>query len=98
VDAHYTDADFCVASAADYLGISEYSTGKLLRNIYGANFRRVINEKRIAYAKMLLMSSDESVGEIGRMSGFMSTSYFIKVFRDSENITPAQFRQIANEN
>ena len=93
VDLHYIDSTFSVTSTAEYLGISEYSTGKLLRNIYGANFRRVINEKRVSYSKELLMTSTQSIGEIGKSSGFTSTSYFIKVFKDLEGITPTQFRE-----
>ena len=94
VDSHFTETTFSIASTSEYLGISEYSTGKLLRNLYGSNLRRFINEKRISYAKELLITSQYSISEIGQKSGFSATSYFIKVFKDLEGITPTQFRDL----
>ena len=93
VNEHFSDPDFCVTSAAAFLGISEYATARLLRNVFGANFRRIINEKRIDLAKNLLLSTDYPVNEIAKQAGYMSTSYFIRVFRESVGITPNQFRQ-----
>lgn len=97
VDEHFRDPTFGVSSTAEYLGISEYSTGKLLRNVYGANFRRIINSKRVEYAKNMLITTDESIAHICKQAGFMSTSYFIKVFRELESITPSQYRNASNK-
>lgn len=92
IEEHFTDPSLSVTSLAEELGTSEYTAGRLIRNIYGPNFRRIINEKRLAYAKALLLTSDYPVSEISKMSGFQSSSYFIKVFKQMEGSTPAQYR------
>lgn len=93
IEQNFTNPLLSITSLAEELGTSEYTAGRLIRNIYGPNFRRIINEKRLAYAKALLLTSDYPVAEISKMSGFQSASYFIKLFKQTEGITPAQYRE-----
>lgn len=51
---------------------------------------------RISKAKEFLLTTNLSVDEISDLCGFCNTSYFIDVFRKSENITPFKFRQQTN--
>lgn len=96
-DEHFRNADFGVTAVAGHLEISEYMAGKLLRETYGANYSRLINERRVEYAKELLLSTDESIATVAELSGLRSSSYFIRIFRSSEGITPSAWRQYMRE-
>lgn len=92
IDDHFLDMDISITSVSESIGLGEYTTGRLLKNIYGDNFRHIINMKRLEYAKELLLTSDRAINDISTECGFSSPSYFIKVFKDFEGITPALYR------
>ncbi|MBL8026954.1 MAG: helix-turn-helix transcriptional regulator [Fibrobacteres bacterium] len=48
---------------------------------------------RISKAKELLLNPKLTVSEIGYKLGFSNISYFIKVFRELEEMTPLEFRE-----
>ena len=93
IDSHYTEADFGVSSVAEFLGISVPSASKTLKQMFGVNFKKIINEKRLDQAREMLTKSDVSVADISTKLGFYSTSYFIRIFRESTGMTPAKYRK-----
>lgn len=48
---------------------------------------------RLQYAKQLLNSTNDGIEEIALKSGFCTGSYFCKLFRRYEGITPTEFRK-----
>lgn len=52
-----------------------------------------LREKRLSYASQLLLSSNDTVGDICIASGFLNTSHFIKTFKEKYNRTPNQYRK-----
>lgn len=95
LEDNFLDPNFSITAIADYIHLSEYTTSKLHKQIYGEPFRHTINAKRVDYARELLVSTDKSINVISQEAGFTSPSYFIKVFRDFEKITPAKYRELA---
>ncbi|SFZ89371.1 Pimeloyl-ACP methyl ester carboxylesterase [Flaviramulus basaltis] len=53
---------------------------------------RWIKEKRLDYAKKLLLESDLNVNQICYESGFINNSHFIKSFKGKFKLSPNQFR------
>lgn len=51
-----------------------------------------IAKRRIQAAKELLTGSDITIDEIAAATGFCSASYFCKLFKRYEGITPSYFR------
>lgn len=49
--------------------------------------------QRLSNAKKLLLYTDISISDIALKSGFSSFSYFSKIFKEKENISPYQFRK-----
>ena len=62
---------------------------RLVGRTPAAEIRRV----RIEEAKRLLVESDRSIANIGRVSGFSHQDLFSRVFRRSVGLTPSQFRR-----
>ena len=58
-----------------------------------ANYQK---KARISKAKAYLLTTDLSIEEISDRCGFCNPSYFIDVFKGSEQITPFQFKQRTN--
>lgn len=53
---------------------------------------RWIIRQRLEHARLLLLTTDKSVSEIGYECSFPNTSHFIKLYRKQFRVTPAAFR------
>ena len=53
----------------------------------------VIQQKRIALAKAMLYLDDMSVEEVSVAVGFNNFSYFCRVFRQVEGMSPTEYRE-----
>ena len=59
----------------------------------GETFTDYVNRRKVEWAKQKLRDSAESVSSIAFELGYVDTSYFIKVFKKFEGITPLAYRQ-----
>ena len=59
----------------------------------GETFTDYVNRRKVEWAKQKLRNSAESVSSIAFELGYVDTSYFIKVFKKFEGITPLAYRQ-----
>lgn len=91
-EENYCNPDYGTAFVAENLDIQEYQAGKLLREVYGVNYSRLINERRVERAKELMLGTNDTLGMIAESVGFQSASYFIRVFRSIEDVTPSVWR------
>lgn len=89
---HYRD-DIEISELAAISNITQSHFCRMFKSLTGLRPVEYITRLKIARAKMLLVSSDISVGEVASYVGYGSVSYFIKQFRISEGITPADFRE-----
>lgn len=63
-----------------------------LPNTSRRDFSDYLNRYRLEQAKLLLIETGETVGDIGLRVGFNSPQSFIRVFKRYEGETPGQFR------
>lgn len=73
-------------------GVSKQHLCRLFRSLLSTRPMEYIAKRRIQAAKELLMQTDMSVEDIAWETGFCSGSYFTKLFRRYEGLTPSQFR------
>ncbi len=92
INSHFTDPLLNMDMVADYMGVSVFTASRIFKSVVGINFRQYLNDLRIEYAQELLLTTEFSVSEISKKSGFSSASYFISTFRKAEDITPNAFR------
>lgn len=59
----------------------------------GRNITDVINERRVELAKIYLRNPRYSITQVAYEAGFSDASYFGKVFRKLEGMTPGQYRK-----
>lgn len=53
--------------------------------------------RRLIHARLLLISTDKSISQIGTECSFPNISHFIKLFRKQYDMTPAQYRMMHRE-
>lgn len=91
INSNYTSAitmnDLCAVS-----GVSKQYLCLLFRNTLNSRPMEYIAKRRIQAAKELLTSSDKTVEEIACETGFCTASYFCKLFKKYEGITPSHFK------
>lgn len=63
------------------------------RRRFGVSFKQYLLAKRLSAAKGYLKYSAMSVREIAERTGFETTSYFVRIFRRAEGISPLAFRK-----
>lgn len=87
-----------LSDAAALVCLSPSHLGRIFREEMNCGFCDFLNRVRVDKSKMLLLSGDMSIAEISRLVGFTDQSYFNKVFRKSEGMTPNKFREKGGEN
>lgn len=59
----------------------------------GISLSEYVNQERLNQARNLLLTTDLPVSEVAIQSGFPNISYFSKLFREKEGLTPLQYRK-----
>ena len=81
----------------DYVASKVYLSPKYLSRLFkeekGLNFTQFVNDCKMEEASRLLANTDKTLEEIIAVIGFNSTNYFIKKFKESYDVTPAQYRR-----
>lgn len=94
IDDHYNEPMTLNALSAE-LGLSPQYTCHLFQKSFGLRPFEYINRYRLRRAKELLLQEPHlDVKDIARAVGYEHTSYFIKLFKQQEGITPSAFRRI----
>ncbi|HTG71565.1 MAG TPA: helix-turn-helix transcriptional regulator [Candidatus Udaeobacter sp.] len=75
-------------------GYSPYHFLRLFQQVMGKTPNHYVTESRIDAAKLLLATTALSVTEIAVRCGFAQASYFIRVFRLAEGVSPKMYRTI----
>ena len=64
---------------------------------FSRNFTEYLTAIRIEHAKKMLVESDADMELISQQSGFSSSSYFIRTFRETLGLTPGQYRKKSHQ-
>lgn len=92
LEEHYAEK-ISLDELSEYFFISKYHLLREYRRFFGTTITSALTEKRLSHAKSLLRFSAESIENIAILCGFQTSSYFIKVFKRSETLTPLEYRR-----
>ncbi|HCM28511.1 MAG: hypothetical protein A2Z99_01190 [Treponema sp. GWB1_62_6] len=93
IETGYMRQDLYIDSIADYLQKSPAYISHVYKQRTGTTILDKIIGVRMAEAKELLSTTELSVAEISERAGFSSSSYFFKVFKKMNGVTPNEFRE-----
>ncbi|MEJ8597229.1 AraC family transcriptional regulator [Riemerella anatipestifer] len=88
--------DLSLEDYANRIKISTRQLSRMIKLISNATLNTIILNRRLLQSKRLLKHSDLSISEIAYEVGFLEPSYFCKVFKKNNNVTPLQFRKEQN--
>lgn len=93
ITSNYAE-NITLTDAAKFAYVNPSHLSREFNKKMNCNFRSYLNNIRIEKAKDLLIHSDLSLAEISSQVGFADQSYFNKIFRKQENLTPGQYRTL----
>ena len=85
------DMDFKQEDLLKELGIGRSQLYRKINSLTGNNPSHYMRTVRLRHAAELLKENRYSIKEISYMTGFNSTAYFSKTFRELFNVTPTEF-------
>lgn len=87
------EKDLTLEEIAASVYLSPYYAARMFKNAQGMTIMNYVTKVRVEEAKKLLRNPRFQVEEIAQKLGYNDASYFSKVFRRSEGMSPTQFRQ-----
>jgi len=81
----------------NYVHTSRYHLCHMFKKTVGMTVFEYILSRRLSIAKKYLTGTDMSLTQIFETTGFSSFSYFSKIFRQYEGVTPSAFRAASRQ-
>lgn len=91
IEVHFT-LDVSYAHLAKEAFVSERTLQQVAKSMTGKSISDLIEGRRILEAKRLMKYSDYGLKEVAHAIGFQDPSYFSRVFKKREGVTPSQYR------
>lgn len=82
---------------AAYSGYSKYHFARIFKSFSGMNLHEFCMRQRISLCERLLADRSLAITEVALQSGFDSIATFNRIFKQYENVTPTQFRQMLRD-
>lgn len=86
-----SNVDFKQEDLLKEMGLGKSQLYRKINSLTGHNPSYFIRTIRLRYASDLLQQKKYSIKEVTHMSGFNSTAYFSKTFRELFNVTPSEY-------
>lgn len=95
IDEHYSEPEFSLSWICENeLFMNETYVGRLFQKRTDMKFTAWVTRKKLEEAVRLLTTvPDITVGEVAERVGFVTSKYFIEVFKKNMGMSPGQYRQ-----
>lgn len=90
---YHLSSPITLGQLSEEFNYSPVYINRLLKKETGFSTVQYIKQKRISLAKTLLKLSEISLVEVAVSVGYMDYNYFCRVFKQVENMSPAQYRE-----
>jgi len=94
MEENYSRTDLSLTEVAKHVGVSCSYLSITFKEQTGVNFNDYLMRLRLAKAKELLRHTNLKTYEIAESVGFNDSSYFIKVFKKLEGMSPKTYRDL----
>ena len=82
-----------LSEVASQVYLSTRQVSRILQKEYGCNLSQLVNEKKLASAKMMLRDTDMKISDIAHSVNFGAENYFYMLFKKKYGISPLQYRK-----
>lgn len=94
VDKMYCSNTISLESVAAHVHKSAAYISRVFKNELGCNFSDYLTQKRMKLAETLLQDPDRKVYSVAEACGYADTSNFIRVFKKTYGVSPAEYRAL----
>ncbi|MBD2846072.1 AraC family transcriptional regulator [Paenibacillus sp. IB182496] len=88
--------DISLEYCADRVGMHPSAFSKAFKRMTGLNFIDYVTQLRLEQARLMLRDTDAKISEVAEEVGYQH-SYFNRLFKKHEGVTPSQYRQRSRE-
>ncbi|MBF0786519.1 MULTISPECIES: response regulator [unclassified Streptococcus] len=93
IQKRLADQELSLKSLAQDMGFSPSHLSVILKKELGMPFQDYLIQERMKKAKLLLLTTDLKIYEIGEQVGFEDMNYFSQRFKQVVGVTPRQFKK-----
>ncbi len=93
---HYMEA-ISLDDTARHVGMSKEYLARCFRQEMGITLVTYLNRYRVNQAKALLEAGEWNLTEIALETGFSSSTYFSRVFRQEVGVSPKEYKRVAKQ-
>ncbi len=86
-----------VSDYAALMHISPNHLNRVVKQITGKSPTKWIDETMMLEAKVLLYQTDHSISQVAEQIGIEDSSYFSRMFKKYEGVTPIEFRKMVEK-
>ena len=90
VEEHYRSGT--LSELAEMLGYDAYWLSREIKKRTGKTYKELLQTKRMNQEKFLLANTNIPVNDIIESVGYDNTSYFYRLFKEQQGMTPKEFR------
>ncbi len=88
IKENFDNSDFSIEVLADQMNISRVQLYRKVKAIMGVSVIDYVNNIKLEKSRFLLENTDLSISEVAYSSGFASSNYFSRTFKNKYGITP----------
>ena len=92
IDRHCRES-ITLDDVAEVVNVSPSRLRHVFKEVTGVSFKEYVTQVRVAEAKRLLLSTDQSVAEVAQAVSYTNLNQFYKVFYRSCAMSPAEYRR-----
>ena len=82
-----------LSDVAAQVYLSDRQVSRILQKEYGCTLSELVNEKKLASAKMMLKNTDAKISEIASHVNLGAENYFYMLFKKKYGVSPLQYRK-----
>lgn len=92
IEKHLDEEGLSIGMVADAVHLNAVYFGRVFKAVMNMSFKQYLLKQKIEMAKHMLLTTDASITEIGRMVGISNSSYFTKLFKQLVGKLPSDYR------
>ena len=97
IDSNFTD-DISLSEIASFSNMNQNYFSEFFHDTMNCTVSEYITNRRVKFACMKLLTSDESITNVAASSGFQNVSYFNRTFKKITGVTPQIYRSEQTRN
>ncbi|MBD2861563.1 helix-turn-helix domain-containing protein [Paenibacillus oceani] len=94
MERHYADHDFSLQTMAEAFSLSAPYVSRYFKDQAGMTVSQYLNTIRIGAAKNMLENGEDNLSDLIGRIGYVNTSSFIRKFKETEGMTPGEYRRM----